>query len=59
MERHFDGEMLADDAAQQSLHVGQQMIYVDQLGLRRLSAAKGKQLSGERGCPISGIQDLF
>src|SRR5262249_7336590 len=46
IERCLDGDVLPDDPAQQSLHVGQQTIHVDKPGLKHLLAGEGKQLLG-------------
>ena len=45
----LDRDLLAERAAQQLRHAGDQAADIDRLGIERLAARKGEQALGERG----------
>ena len=51
-------EMLADQAPQHFLHVGDDVVQVENLRSHDLAPAKGQQLARQRGCLVAGLQDF-
>ena len=52
-------DILADERAQEALHVGDDGVDVDDLEFEKLFAAEGEELAGERGGAIGGLLNGF
>jgi len=51
--------VLANETLKHLVHVGDQGIEIQHLGLKYLLAAEGQKLTGQRGSPVGSLLDLF